>query len=80
VVFGVAEEVLAGLREMNVLSPPVRFPAVAVVFDPETAKRVTPTGTQRADLGNVLTDRKKNRSSAGTFRKITGSGQNGYLS
>jgi hypothetical protein len=46
VVFGVAEEVLAGLHEMNVLSPPVRFTAVAVVFDPETAKRVTPTGTQ----------------------------------
>jgi hypothetical protein len=50
-VFGVAKEVLAGLREMNVLSPPVRFPAVAVVFDPATAKRVTPTGTQRADRG-----------------------------
>jgi hypothetical protein len=40
VVFGVAEEVLAGLRDMNALSPPVRFTAVAVVFDPEAAKRV----------------------------------------
>ena len=40
VVFGVAEEVLAALRGMNALSPPVRFTAVAVVFDPETVKRV----------------------------------------
>jgi hypothetical protein len=40
VVFGVAEEVLAGLRQMNALSAPVRFTAVAVVFDPESVKRV----------------------------------------
>src|SRR5258705_11320074 len=39
VVFGVAEEVLAGLRDMNALSPPVRFTAVGVGFDPERAKR-----------------------------------------
>jgi hypothetical protein len=40
VVFGVAEEVLAGLRAAGAVTEPVRFTSVAVVFDPETVKRV----------------------------------------
>ncbi|MFJ8815776.1 FAD-dependent oxidoreductase [Amycolatopsis thermoflava] len=40
VVFGVAGEVLDGLRELGAVSEPTRFTAVAVVFDPEAVKRV----------------------------------------
>lgn len=40
VVYGVAEEVLAGLRAEGAVTAPQKFTAVAVVFDPETAKRV----------------------------------------
>lgn len=40
VVFGVAERVLSGLRAAGAVTPPTRFTAVAVVFDPETVKRV----------------------------------------
>ncbi|WP_326823251.1 FAD-dependent oxidoreductase [Streptosporangium sp. NBC_01756] len=40
VVYGVAEEVLAGLRAEGAVTEPQKFTAVAVVFDPETAKRV----------------------------------------
>jgi len=40
VVFGVAEEVLAGLRAEGAVSEPQLFTAVAVVFDPEAVKRV----------------------------------------
>jgi len=40
VVFGVAERVMARLRAAGAVTPPTRFTAVAVVFDPETVKRV----------------------------------------
>ncbi|MGH3888088.1 MAG: FAD-dependent oxidoreductase [Pseudonocardiaceae bacterium] len=40
VVFGVAEDVLAGLRAEGAVSEPQLFTATAVVFDPETVKRV----------------------------------------
>jgi hypothetical protein len=40
VVFGVADEMLTGLRAMDAVSEPTRFTAVAVVFDPESVKRV----------------------------------------
>ncbi|MFF0311552.1 FAD-dependent oxidoreductase [Streptosporangium sp. NPDC004379] len=40
VVYGVAEEVMAGLRAEDAVTGPQRFTAVAVVFDPETVKRV----------------------------------------
>jgi hypothetical protein len=40
VVYGVAEEVMAGLRAEGAVSEPRKFTAVAVVFDPETVKRV----------------------------------------
>jgi hypothetical protein len=40
VVFGVAEEVLAALRAEGAVSEPRLFTATAVVFDPETVKRV----------------------------------------
>lgn len=40
VVFGVAEEVLAALRAEGAVSEPQLFTATAVVFDPETVKRV----------------------------------------
>jgi hypothetical protein len=40
VVFGVADEVLTGLQAMDAVSEPTRFTAVAVVFDPESVKRV----------------------------------------
>jgi hypothetical protein len=40
VVFGVADEVLTGLHAMDAVSEPTRFTAVAVVFDPESVKRV----------------------------------------
>jgi hypothetical protein len=40
VVFGVAEEVLAALRAEGAVSDPQLFTATAVVFDPETVKRV----------------------------------------
>jgi flavin-dependent dehydrogenase len=55
VVFGVAEEVVAGLRGMNAVSPPVSFTAVAVVFDPETARRVLDELCARAGV-NVRLD------------------------
>jgi glycine/D-amino acid oxidase-like deaminating enzyme len=38
-VFGVAERVMAKLRAADAVTPPTRFTAVAVVFDPETVKR-----------------------------------------
>jgi hypothetical protein len=40
VVFGVAEQVLAGLRRQGAVSAPTRFTAVSVVFDPEAVKHV----------------------------------------
>ncbi|QYN38977.1 FAD-dependent oxidoreductase [Pseudonocardia sp. DSM 110487] len=40
VVFGVAKEMLAGLRALDAVSEPTRFTAVAVVFDPEAVKHV----------------------------------------
>jgi hypothetical protein len=40
VAFGVAEEMLAGLGELGAVTEPQRFKAVAVVFDPESVKRV----------------------------------------
>lgn len=40
VVFGVAEEVLRGLRRLGAVSAPTRFTSVAVVFDPESVKLV----------------------------------------
>jgi hypothetical protein len=40
VVFGVAEEVLAALRAEGAVSEPRLFTATAIVFDPETVKRV----------------------------------------
>ncbi|MEW2358870.1 FAD-dependent oxidoreductase [Spirillospora sp. NPDC029432] len=40
VVYGVAEQVLAGLRAEDAVTAPQKFTAVAVPFDPETAKRV----------------------------------------
>ncbi|KQY32143.1 MULTISPECIES: FAD-dependent oxidoreductase [Nocardia] len=40
VVFGIADEVLAGLRAMDAVTPPTRFTSVAVVFDPEAVKVV----------------------------------------
>ncbi|MEU3269888.1 FAD-dependent oxidoreductase [Saccharomonospora sp. NPDC006951] len=40
VVHGVAGEMLTGLRAMDAVSEPTRFTAVAVVFDPESVKRV----------------------------------------
>lgn len=40
VVFGVAEDVLAGLRAEGAVSEPQLFTATAVVFDPETVKRI----------------------------------------
>ncbi|GLY65022.1 FAD-dependent oxidoreductase [Amycolatopsis taiwanensis] len=40
VVFGVAEEMLAGLRKLGAVTEPRRFTAVTVVFDPESVKRV----------------------------------------
>lgn len=40
VVFGVAEEVLAALRAQDAVTQPQRFTSVAVVFDPESLKRV----------------------------------------
>lgn len=40
VVFGVAEDVLAGLRAEGAVSEPRLFTATAVVFDPETVKRI----------------------------------------
>lgn len=43
VVFGVAEDVLAGLRAEGAVSEPQLFTATAVVFDPETVKRVLDT-------------------------------------
>ena len=39
-VFGVAGEMLDGLRELGAVTEPTRFTAVAVVFDPEAVKRV----------------------------------------
>ncbi|MGW2587895.1 FAD-dependent oxidoreductase [Streptomyces virginiae] len=50
VVFGVAEEVLTALRGMGAVSPPTRFTAVAVVFDPESAKRVLDDVCARAGV------------------------------
>ncbi len=38
VVFGVAEQVLAGLRARGAVTGPQRFTAVAVLFDPEALK------------------------------------------
>lgn len=38
VVFGVAEEVLAILRDREAVTPPTRFTGVAVIFDPESVK------------------------------------------
>jgi hypothetical protein len=53
-VFGVAEELLAGLRKMGAVSEPTRFTAVAVVFDPESVKRVADELCLRAGVDVLL--------------------------
>lgn len=53
VVFGVAEEMLAGLRDLDAVTGPQRFKAVAAVFDPEAVKRVADELCERAGV-NVL--------------------------
>jgi hypothetical protein len=54
VVFGVAEELLSGLRSMGAISEPTRFTAVAVVFDPESVKRVADELCARAGVDVLL--------------------------
>ncbi|WP_216897303.1 FAD-dependent oxidoreductase [Nocardia alni] len=50
VVFGVAEEVLSGLRARGAVSPPTRFTSVTVVFDPESVKVVLDEVCERAGV------------------------------
>lgn len=54
VVFGVAEEMLAGLRELGAVTGPQRFKAVAVVFDPEAVKAVADDLCARAGVDVLL--------------------------
>lgn len=54
VVFGVAEEVLAGLRARSAVTGPVRFTAVTVVFDPESVKVVLDGLCERANVDVLL--------------------------
>jgi hypothetical protein len=53
-VFGVAEELLAGLRSMGAVSEPTRFTGIAVVFDPESVKRVADELCLRAGVDVLL--------------------------
>lgn len=50
VVFGVAEQVLAGLRARDAVTEPQRFNAVAVLFDPEALKVVLDQVCARAGV------------------------------
>lgn len=54
VVFGVAEEMLAGLRELGAVSEPTEFKAVAVVFDPEAVKGVADELCEQAGVEVLL--------------------------
>jgi glycine/D-amino acid oxidase-like deaminating enzyme len=54
VVFGAAEEMLAGLRELGAVTGPQRFKAVACVFDPEAVKRVADEVLERAGVEVLL--------------------------
>jgi hypothetical protein len=54
VVFGVAEEMLAGLRRLGAVTEPRKLRAVAVVFDPEAVKRVADELCDRADVDVLL--------------------------
>ncbi|MGH3941368.1 MAG: FAD-dependent oxidoreductase [Pseudonocardiaceae bacterium] len=54
VVFGVAEDVLAGLRAEGAVSEPQLFTATAVVFDPEAVKRVLDTRCAEAGVEVLL--------------------------
>ncbi|MBK1786617.1 FAD-dependent oxidoreductase [Prauserella cavernicola] len=54
VVFGVAEEMLAGLRQLGAVTEPRKFTAVAVVFDPESVKRVADELCQVAGVDVLL--------------------------
>jgi hypothetical protein len=54
VVFGVAEEMLAGLRVLDAVSEPTDFNAVAVVFDPEAVKRVADELCEQAGVEVLL--------------------------
>ncbi|MEY9862652.1 hypothetical protein ABH935_008300 [Catenulispora sp. GAS73] len=54
VVFGVAEEMLAGLRELGAVTEPRKLMAVAVVFDPEAVKRVADELCERAGVDVLL--------------------------
>jgi hypothetical protein len=54
VVFGVAEEVLTGLRALGAVTGPQRFTSVAVVFDPESVKRVLDEVCARAGVEVLL--------------------------
>jgi hypothetical protein len=53
-VFGVAEELLTGLRNMGAVSEPTRFNGIAVVFDPESVKRVADELCVRAGVDVLL--------------------------
>ena len=54
VVFGVAEDVLAALRRIGAVTEPRRFTSVAVVFDPESVKRVLDEVCGRAQVSVLL--------------------------
>jgi hypothetical protein len=54
VVFGVAEEMLAGLRELHAVTEPTKFKAATVVFDPESVKLVADELCRRADVDVLL--------------------------
>jgi len=54
VVFGVAEEMLAGLRALDAVSEPTDFNAVAVVFDPEAVKHVADELCEQAGVEVLL--------------------------
>ncbi|MFE4002243.1 FAD-dependent oxidoreductase [Nocardioides sp. YIM B13467] len=54
VVFGVAEEMLAGLRDLDAITGPQQFKAVAAVFDPEAVKRVADELCERAGVTVLL--------------------------
>lgn len=54
VAFGVAEEMLAGLRELGAVTEPQQFKAVAVVFDPESVKHVADQLCQQAGVDVLL--------------------------
>jgi glycine/D-amino acid oxidase-like deaminating enzyme len=54
VVFGVAEEMLAGLRALDAVTEPTDFKAVAVVFDPEAVKRVADELCEQAGVEVLL--------------------------